>query len=124
METVFRVLKHVGGAKDCILSLTESLYFYAVGTYQEVRMLTLNAQSDSLYNTMPIFSLWIAGEVIRGLIATYGDSKVAGQEAVSNAKAEAIYLIPDANPDVYQSAIEALVVLGTSLAPGSESVAM
>lgn len=57
---------------------------------------------DSLYNTMPIFSLWIAGEVMRGLLATHGDSKVAGQEAVSNAKAENIYRILDANPKVYQ----------------------
>lgn len=51
---------------------------------------------------MPIFSLWIAGEVMRGLIAVHGDSKVAGQEAVSNAKAKTIYRVLDVNPDVYQ----------------------
>ena len=39
---------------------------------------------------------------MRGLLAAHGDSKVAGQEAVSNAKAETIYRILDANPDVYQ----------------------
>ena len=59
-------------------------------------------QSDSLYNTMPIFSIWIAGEVCSGLLAVHGDLKVAGQEAVSNAKAENIYRILDANPTVYQ----------------------
>ena len=57
---------------------------------------------DSLYNTMPIFSIWIAGEVMRDLLAAHGDSKVAGQEAISNAKAEAIYRILDAHPTVYQ----------------------
>ena len=57
---------------------------------------------DSLYNTMPIFSIWIAGEVMRDLLAAHGDSKVAGQEAISNAKAETIYRILDANPAVYQ----------------------
>lgn len=51
---------------------------------------------------MPIFSLWIAGEVMRGLIVIHGDSKVAGQEALSNAKAKTIYRVLDANPDVYQ----------------------
>lgn len=53
-------------------------------------------------NTLPIFSVWIAGEVMRGLISSYGDSKVAGQEAVSTAKAETIYRVLDANPEVYQ----------------------
>lgn len=65
-------------------------------------MLTPNVHTDSLYNTMPIFSIWIAGEVMRRLLASYGDSKVAGQEAVSNAKAETIYRVLDANPEVYQ----------------------
>ena len=51
---------------------------------------------------MPIFSIWIAGEVMRELLVTYGDSNIAGQEAVSNAKAETIYQILDAYPEVYQ----------------------
>ena len=65
-------------------------------------MLNQSVYSDSLYNTMPVFSIWIAGEVMRDLLAVHGDSKVAGQEAVSNAKAETIYRILDANPAVYQ----------------------
>lgn len=60
------------------------------------------AKNNSLYNTMPIFSIWIAGEVMRGLLATHGTSKLKGQEAVSNAKADAIYQILDSNPQVYQ----------------------
>lgn len=51
---------------------------------------------------MSIFSLWIAGEVMHGLFSTYGDSKVRGQDAVSRVKAETIYKILDANPNVYQ----------------------
>lgn len=51
---------------------------------------------------MPIFSLWIAGEVMRRLIVIHGDSKVAGQEALSNAKARTIYRVLDVNPDVYK----------------------
>ena len=39
---------------------------------------------------------------MRGLLTTHGDSKLKGQEAVSNAKAEAIYQILDAFPDVFQ----------------------
>ena len=65
-------------------------------------ILNQNVYSDSLYNTMPVFSIWIAGEVMRDLLAAHGDSKVAGQEAISNAKAETIYRILDANPAVYQ----------------------
>lgn len=51
---------------------------------------------------MPIHTIWIAGEVIRGLLSTHGDSKLAGQEALSSAKAKVVYGILDANPDIYQ----------------------
>ena len=60
------------------------------------------AKNNSLYNTMPIHTIWIAGEVMRGLLSIHGDSKLAGQEALSNAKAEIIYHILDANPGIYQ----------------------
>lgn len=51
---------------------------------------------------MPIFSLWIAGEVMRSLISTHGAQKLSGQEELSNAKAKIIYDILDTHPDVYQ----------------------
>lgn len=41
--------------------------------------------------------------MIRGLLTAHGNSKISGQEAVSNAKAETIYRILDANPEVYQA---------------------
>ena len=51
---------------------------------------------------MPIHTIWVTGEVVRGLLSTHGDSKLAGQELLSNAKAEVIYNILDANPVIYQ----------------------
>lgn len=36
------------------------------------------------------------------LLSTHGSSKLAGQEALSNAKAEAIYRVLGANSTVYQ----------------------
>ena len=51
---------------------------------------------------MPIFSIWIAGQVMRSLLAFHGDSKLVGQEELSNAKAKIIYDILDANPSTYQ----------------------
>ena len=51
---------------------------------------------------MPIFSLWIAREVMRGLLSIHGESKLEGQEVLSKAKADAIYSILDANPKFYQ----------------------
>ncbi len=51
---------------------------------------------------MPIFSIWIAGEVMRSLISTHGAQKLSGQEELSNAKAEVIYEILDAHPEIYQ----------------------
>ena len=60
------------------------------------------SKADSLYNTLPIFSIWIAGEVMRCLLATHEDSKLKGQELVSNAKAKLIYDILDTHPETYQ----------------------
>lgn len=51
---------------------------------------------------MPIFSIWIAGQVMNSLLITHKSDKLAGQEKVANAKAKVIYDILDAHPDVYQ----------------------
>ena len=77
-------------------------HFFAIQCLLRKGMLNLIVWLDSLYNTLPIFSVWIAGEVMRALIGVHGYSKVAGQEAVSNAKAETLYRVLDANSDVYQ----------------------
>ena len=51
---------------------------------------------------MPIFSIWIAGEVMRGLLETHKDRQLGGQEEVANTKAKRIYDVLDKYPDIYQ----------------------
>jgi phosphoserine aminotransferase len=60
------------------------------------------AKNNSLYNTLPIFNLWIAGEVIANLVKAYGDKKVSGQEEIANKKAALLYGALDAYPAVFQ----------------------
>jgi phosphoserine aminotransferase len=60
------------------------------------------AKNNSLYNTLPIFNLWIAGEVMANLVSTFGEKKVGGQEAIANRKAELLYQTLDSYPEVYQ----------------------
>ena len=90
--------------KDILATAPSPSFLHGVGVWSSPAILnwSLNAKHNSLYNTMPIFSIWIAGQVMRSLLSTHGDAKVAGQEAVANAKAEIIYRILDSNPSVYQ----------------------
>ena len=60
------------------------------------------AKNNSLYNTLPIFNLWIAGQVMVNLVKTFGDRKVSGQEEVANRKARLIYKALESHPKVYQ----------------------
>ncbi|KAF2203033.1 phosphoserine aminotransferase [Delitschia confertaspora ATCC 74209] len=60
------------------------------------------AKNNSLYNTLPIFDVWIAGQVMAGLVDTYGVKKIGGQEEISNDKARMIYDTLDKYPDVYR----------------------
>lgn len=59
------------------------------------------AKNNSLYNTLPIFNLWIAGQVMAELVQTYGVQKISGQEQISNRKAEILYSVLDKYPQVY-----------------------
>ena len=59
------------------------------------------AKNNSLYNTLPIFNLWVAGEVIAGLVEKYGSQKVNGQAQIANQKAALIYEVLDKYPHVY-----------------------
>ncbi|KAB5575755.1 pyridoxal phosphate-dependent transferase [Coniochaeta sp. 2T2.1] len=63
--------------------------------YQEM------AKNNSLYNTLSIFDIYIAGQVLKKLLATYPD-KVDGQQAVSEKKAKLIYSALEAHPDTYK----------------------
>lgn len=59
------------------------------------------AKNNSLYNTLSIFDVYIAGLVLKKLLATFPD-KVDGQEAVADKKAKLIYEALESQPDVYQ----------------------
>lgn len=59
------------------------------------------AKNNSLYNTLPIFNLWVAGEVMVNLVNQYGTQKVVGQEDISNKKAQLIYEALDKYSSVY-----------------------
>lgn len=60
------------------------------------------AKNNSLYNTLSIFDVYIAGLVLRRMLANYPKDKVSGQQAVSDAKAQLIYGALDAHPEIYE----------------------
>ncbi|KAL1972493.1 hypothetical protein VTN31DRAFT_6907 [Thermomyces dupontii] len=60
------------------------------------------AKNNSLYNTLPIFNLWIAGQVVAHLVKTFGDARISGQEEIANRKAALLYEALDKYPNVYQ----------------------
>ena len=60
------------------------------------------AKNNSLYNTLPIFNLWIAGQVMANLVATFGEKKVGGQEEIADRKAELLYETLDKYSSVYR----------------------
>ncbi|KAL4891804.1 pyridoxal phosphate-dependent transferase [Aspergillus ambiguus] len=61
----------------------------------------ITAKNNSLYNTLPIFDVFLAGQVLKKLLDTFPD-KVDGQQAVAQKKADMIYTTLDAHPNVYK----------------------
>ncbi|OJJ50132.1 hypothetical protein ASPZODRAFT_110243 [Penicilliopsis zonata CBS 506.65] len=59
------------------------------------------AKNNSLYNTLSIFDVYVAGQVLKKLLATFPD-KVDGQQAAAERKAASLYAVLDAYPDVYR----------------------
>ncbi|KAI9822228.1 MAG: Phosphoserine transaminase [Thelocarpon impressellum] len=49
------------------------------------------AKNNSLYNTLSIFDVWVAGQVMSRLLATFGDRKVSGMEELAGEKAALVY---------------------------------
>ena len=90
--------------KDILNTIPSPTFLHEVGIWSPpvVMNWSVIAKHNSLYNTMPIFSIWIAGEVMRGLLAIHGEEKVGGQEAITNKKAGSLYGILDKYPEVYQ----------------------
>ena len=60
------------------------------------------AKNNSLYNTLPIFDVWVAGRVMQGLNNTYQAQRIQGQQAVSQKKADLIYGVLDKYPNIYR----------------------
>ncbi|KAF2878514.1 phosphoserine aminotransferas-like protein [Massariosphaeria phaeospora] len=60
------------------------------------------AKNNSLYNTLPIFDVWIAGQVMAGLVDAYGAKRIGGQEEISNEKSRLIYDTLDKYSNVYR----------------------
>ncbi|KAL9602853.1 MAG: hypothetical protein Q9219_001548 [cf. Caloplaca sp. 3 TL-2023] len=90
--------------KDLLSNQAPPSFLHSVGVWSPPVVLNwpIIAKNNSLYNTMPIFSIWIAGQVMRGLIETHGEKGLAGQEELANHKAKLLYDILDASPEVYQ----------------------
>ncbi|MCJ1483936.1 Phosphoserine transaminase [Schaereria dolodes] len=90
--------------KSLLASYPSPSFLHAVGVWSPpiVFHWPTIAKNNSLYNTLPIFSIWIAGEVMRSLLSTYGSRKLSGQADVSSEKAKIVYDILDGNPEVYQ----------------------
>ncbi|EGS20974.1 phosphoserine aminotransferase-like protein [Thermochaetoides thermophila DSM 1495] len=59
------------------------------------------AKNNSLYNTLSIFDVYIAGQVLKKLLRTFPD-KVDGQQKVAEQKANLLYAALEAHPDVYR----------------------
>ena len=59
------------------------------------------AKNNSLYNTLPIFNLYVATLVLQSLVSTFEEKKVGGQEELANRKAQLVYEVLDKYSDVY-----------------------
>ncbi|KXH43360.1 phosphoserine aminotransferase [Colletotrichum nymphaeae SA-01] len=59
------------------------------------------AKNNSLYNTLSIFDVYIAGQVLKKLLRTF-QNKVDGQEAIADEKASLIYSALETHPDIYR----------------------
>lgn len=58
------------------------------------------AKNNSLYNTLPIFDVWIAGQVMQKLIDASGGARIATQQREADQKAATLYAELDAS-DAY-----------------------
>ncbi|RYO86738.1 hypothetical protein DL766_001598 [Monosporascus sp. MC13-8B] len=58
-------------------------------------------KNNSLYNTLPIFDVYVAGQVLKRLLLTF-PNRVADQEALAKQKADIIYAALEEHPDIYR----------------------
>ncbi|KAI9763431.1 MAG: Phosphoserine transaminase [Geoglossum simile] len=81
---------------------------------------------SSLYNTLPIFDVWVAGQVISSLLTLFGDRKVQGQEEVAGKKAQMLYESLEKWEGVYsmvvkESSIRSRMNICFRVLPGEDS---
>ena len=90
--------------KDLLKDLPDPAFLHAVGFTSPPAIMNwaLLAKNGSLYNTMPIFSIWILKTVLESLLETHGEAKAAGQQKIADRKAGILYTVLDAYDDVYQ----------------------
>ncbi|MCJ1381033.1 Phosphoserine transaminase [Xylographa soralifera] len=104
--------KNIGITDTTIVIIRKSLlatyptpsFLHAVGVWSPpvIFHYPTIAKNNSLYNTIPIFSIWIAGEVMRSLLTVHGTQATYSQENLAGEKAKVVYDILDGNPDVFQ----------------------
>ncbi|KAI4142344.1 MAG: hypothetical protein LQ340_007374 [Diploschistes diacapsis] len=90
--------------KDILTTVPQTGFLHAVGIPSPPTVLSWPAiyKANSLYNTLELLPVYIANLVIRDLLAVHGARKLEGQAELVRKKAELLYEILDANPDVYQ----------------------
>ena len=104
--------KNVGITDLTILIVRKSLletqpspdFLHAVGVWSPPSIMhwpTL-AKNNSLYNTLPIFSVYVASLVLAQLLAVHGPLATGSQARESGAKADMIYGVLDANPQLFR----------------------
>ena len=59
------------------------------------------AKNNSLYNTLPIFNLYVATLVLQSLVSTFEAKRVSGQQEVADQKAKFLYHTLDSYPDAF-----------------------
>ena len=59
------------------------------------------AKNNSLYNTLPIFNLYVATLVLQSLVSTFEAKRVSGQQEVADQKAKFLYDTLDSYPDAF-----------------------
>ena len=67
------------------------------------------AKNNSLYNTLPIFNLYVATLVLQSLVSTFDTKRVSGQQEVADQKAKLIYDTLDSYEDVFSVCPEKVV---------------
>ncbi|PSS10526.1 hypothetical protein M430DRAFT_175474 [Amorphotheca resinae ATCC 22711] len=110
----FGAQKNLGSAGITVVIIKKKLLPPAVSTPEPALLRKLGlpvgpivfsyetiAKNNSLYNTLNIFDVYIAGQVLKKALASFSDN-VTGQEALSDKKAKLIYATLDAHPESYK----------------------